>query len=286
MENKTKLTIGTIITMAILMSGTTFGLDKANLSKIYSYSSPLALGTWNEYNLTLGTKDLRALVIDTYQNVFFDNNITAKHFIGDGSQLTGISTYNSTYDLYSYNHTSIVTEKNYVQIGNLSDASGTNSVAIGYNTTASEDSSVALGDKVKCSRYNTTCMTETQVKTGASYKDYAVCYAYDGTLGHCITAVNSTGGCICATNSDAPLYYGHVPVMTLIGDSEIDHTANTTYTDSGATAIDDDLNDISSDIIFVNNVNANVTGTYYNSYNVVDSKSRQALELTRIINVV
>lgn len=47
---------------------------------------------------------------------------------------------------------------------------------------------------------NTTFVNNVTLTKGSSYSNYAVCYLSGGTLGHCTNAVNSTGGCTCASN--------------------------------------------------------------------------------------
>lgn len=39
-----------------------------------------------------------------------------------------------------------------------------------------------------------------RLTNASAYNNFAVCYTTGGTLGHCTTAVNSTGGCTCALN--------------------------------------------------------------------------------------
>lgn len=83
--------------------GTTFGLNKANLSRIYSYGSPLAIGTWQEYNFTLGSNDTKAITIDTNQDVHFGTNK-----ISSVSNVT-FSTDTSNHKIYD-NDTCIIIE--------------------------------------------------------------------------------------------------------------------------------------------------------------------------------
>ena len=76
------------------------------------------------------------------------------------------------------------------------------------------------------------------------------------------------------------------PVITLTGSASINHLVNTTYTDQGATANDNYDGDLTSNIVIVNNVNENTLGTYTVTYNVSDSSSNAATEVTRTVNVI
>ena len=56
------------------------------------------------------------------------------------------------------------------------------------------------------------------------------------------------------------------PVITLNGDAQITVEVGSTYTDLGATA-SDNYDDISADIVTVNNVDTSVIGSYTVTYN-------------------
>lgn len=76
------------------------------------------------------------------------------------------------------------------------------------------------------------------------------------------------------------------PVITLIGDTLINVDKGTTYTDQGATAIDDVDGDISDQITVNNTVNTAEEGTYTVTYNVSDEAGNEAEEATRIVKVM
>jgi len=77
-----------------------------------------------------------------------------------------------------------------------------------------------------------------------------------------------------------------VPIITLIGESTIDIEVGSTYTDQGATASDNYDGDITSSIVTVNPVDTDVVGQYTVTYNVTDTSSNAAVEVTRTVNVV
>jgi hypothetical protein len=77
-----------------------------------------------------------------------------------------------------------------------------------------------------------------------------------------------------------------VPVITLLGDATVDIEVGTTYTDAGATAIDNHDGDIASNIVTVSTVDTAVLGVYSVTYNVSDAAGNAAIEVTRTVNVV
>lgn len=75
------------------------------------------------------------------------------------------------------------------------------------------------------------------------------------------------------------------PVITLTGDATITHTLNTTYTDLGATATDDNDGDLTSSITVSGTVNKDLKGTYELTYTVSDAAGNTATK-KRTVNVV
>ncbi len=76
------------------------------------------------------------------------------------------------------------------------------------------------------------------------------------------------------------------PVITLIGGSTVYVDKGTSYTDAGATAMDDRDGDISSRIVVSNLVEPNVEGTYRVRYNVSDQAGNPAAEVVRTVIVM
>ncbi|MGB1424498.1 MAG: DUF5011 domain-containing protein [Pseudomonadales bacterium] len=85
-----------------------------------------------------------------------------------------------------------------------------------------------------------------------------------------------------ATNSRADTA---APVISLIGFENVWHALGTSYTDLGATAIDDIDGDISAKITASGSVNANVLGTYTIVYSVSDAAGNKAEQVTRTVTV-
>ena len=77
-----------------------------------------------------------------------------------------------------------------------------------------------------------------------------------------------------------------VPVITLLGDAPVTIEVGSTYTDAGATALDNYDGDLTSSIVTVSPVDTAVVGVYTVTYNVTDANSNVAVEVTRTVNVV
>ena len=75
------------------------------------------------------------------------------------------------------------------------------------------------------------------------------------------------------------------PVITLVGSTPVNLTVGDTYSDAGATALDDIDGNITGSIITVNSVNTAIAGTYTVTYNVTDSSTNSAIEVTRTVVV-
>jgi hypothetical protein len=75
------------------------------------------------------------------------------------------------------------------------------------------------------------------------------------------------------------------PVITRLGTSPVTVACGTAYTDAGATAADTCQGDLTASIVTVNPVNTAVAGTYTVTYDVSDSASNAATQVTRTVNV-
>lgn len=75
------------------------------------------------------------------------------------------------------------------------------------------------------------------------------------------------------------------PVITLLGDASVTVEVASTYNDTGATASDNYDGDITESIVTVSNVDTDTVGTYTITYNVKDTSSNSAEEVTRTVNV-
>jgi hypothetical protein len=76
-----------------------------------------------------------------------------------------------------------------------------------------------------------------------------------------------------------------IPVITLLGESEISLELGSIYTDAGATAVDNIDGDITSNIVVVSTVDVNNVGTYTVTYNVSDAAGNLAEPVLRQVMV-
>ena len=76
------------------------------------------------------------------------------------------------------------------------------------------------------------------------------------------------------------------PVITLAGVSPVTVEVGGSYTDAGATATDIGDGDLTLSITTVNAVDTTTVGSYTVTYNVSDSSSNAAIQVTRTVNVV
>ena len=99
------------------------------------------------------------------------------------------------------------------------------------------------------------------------------------------TATDSSGNQATATRT-VNVVDTTIPVMTLIGSSTVTIEAGSTYTDAGASALDNYDGDITSSIVVVDNVDTSALGSYTVIYNVADSSGNNAIPLIRGVDVV
>ncbi|MEM7039224.1 MAG: DUF5011 domain-containing protein [Bacteroidota bacterium] len=75
------------------------------------------------------------------------------------------------------------------------------------------------------------------------------------------------------------------PEITLTGDSEVEVALYGTYTEQGATAVDEKDGDLTASIAIVPNIDVNTLGDYTVSYTVMDEAGNTATR-TRMVSVV
>ena len=105
---------------------------------------------------------------------------------------------------------------------------------------------------------------------------YTLTYNVSDTSGNAAVSVIRTVNVVDTT----------IPVITLLGDITVTIEVGTTYTDAGATALDNYDGDLTSSIVIVNNVDTSTVGTYTVTYNVSDTSGNAADPVTRTVNVV
>jgi hypothetical protein len=90
---------------------------------------------------------------------------------------------------------------------------------------------------------------------------------------------------VCAV-FDKKAEVNNAPVITLLGGNQSTLTAGNTFTDPGATALDQEDGDITANIVVTGTVSTTTAGTYTLRYNVKDSKGLSAEEKTRTVVVM
>ena len=105
---------------------------------------------------------------------------------------------------------------------------------------------------------------------------YTVTYNVNDAAGNAATQVTRT------VNITADVT---APVISLLGDATVSLELGSTYTDSGATAVDNIDGTITSGIATVNPVDVNTVGTYTVTYNVSDAAGNAATQITRTVNI-
>ncbi len=84
---------------------------------------------------------------------------------------------------------------------------------------------------------------------------------------------------------DLPLTGQAPPIITLTGLGMVQVNLNETYTDEGATAVDETDGDITANIITDNTVDTATAGMYIVTYNVTDTVGNHAFEVVRAVIV-
>ncbi|MDC0505985.1 DUF5011 domain-containing protein [Candidatus Gracilibacteria bacterium] len=112
--------------------------------------------------------------------------------------------------------------------------------------------------------------------TTSSTGSFTLTYDYTDTNSNISTQITRTVNVVDTT----------IPVISLVGSGIITHEINTTYTDDGATALDNLDGNITPNIVVVNPVNIAVTGNYTITYNVADASGNNAVQVSRVVNVI
>ncbi|MCK5810809.1 MAG: DUF1800 family protein [Cocleimonas sp.] len=76
------------------------------------------------------------------------------------------------------------------------------------------------------------------------------------------------------------------PVITLLGHTTVSITKGSTYTDAGATAVDDREGDLTAKIVMSHTVDTQTIGTYTVTYQVTDGANNAATQVTRSVIVI
>ena len=124
---------------------------------------------------------------------------------------------------------------------------------------------------------------------------YSEAFATTSPLNSGIYDVNlrvyTTNDCTSSSYSTTTVANGIVvdnifPVITMLGDANINLMVGDSYLDVGATAADDIDGDITGHIVVNNPVDTAVAGTYIITFNVSDTAGNGAVEVIRTVNVL
>jgi len=77
-----------------------------------------------------------------------------------------------------------------------------------------------------------------------------------------------------------------VPVITLLGESNISLEQEADYIEEGATAVDEIDGDLSNQIVITGTIDTTTAGEYTVRYNVADASENQAIEVIRTVSVI
>ena len=76
-----------------------------------------------------------------------------------------------------------------------------------------------------------------------------------------------------------------IPVITLLGETEVSLELGSTYTDPGAIAADNIDGDVTENIAVASTVDVNTVGTYTVAYNVSDAAGNAAVQVSRTVSI-
>lgn len=98
---------------------------------------------------------------------------------------------------------------------------------------------------------------------------------------------DTTGNALTTSVTSAAVVIDNTaPVITLVDDNEVFITEDDTYTDAGATAVDNIDDDITGQIGTISTVNDSVPGDYMVSYSVTDTAGNAATTVIRTVTVI
>ena len=203
--------------------------------------------------------------------VFVENSLALGQYTFDFSNivLSSESNQNISSEALSVGYINIIEDTTVPVITLLGDEV----VTIEVGTTYTDAGATALdnydGDL-------TTSIVVTGSVDTSTVGTYTLSYDVTDTNGNVATTVTRTVNVVDTT----------VPVITLLGDEVVTIEVGTTYTDAGATALDNYDGDLTTSIVVTGSVDTNTVGTYILSYDVTDTNGNVATTVTRTVNVV
>lgn len=198
------------------------------------------------------------LIAGTAPNVAVNTNYSIIVQVSDGTTFT-----TQNYTLTVNNVPVIGNAPNITILGSnpITIQAGFEYVDAGATATDAEDGNLT-SSIIKTSNVNTSLIG-----------NYTVVYSVNDSAGNIVTATRNVS--VVDTTS---------PIITLNGAGSITITQNGTYTEFGATALDNYDGSIS--VIITGSVNTSVLGNYTITYTAIDSHGNSAIPITRIVHVV
>ncbi|MDD7915889.1 Ig-like domain-containing protein [Polaribacter ponticola] len=191
---------------------------------------------------------------------------------------TATATTNLSPGSYTYNVTDANGSYDSLTVTVASDTEAptitiTNGAIVAHEAkTAYVDSGAVANDNCSATLTNTV----NNVPASPNLGQYTVDYTATDTAGNSVTS-SRTVNVVDTT----------LPIISLNSSGVLTMAVGTVYSELGATAADNYDGDISANIVVDDsNVNASVVGVYSVTYNVNDSSSNSATEVTRTVNVV
>ncbi len=237
---------------------------------------PVITLTWNAVeNVEVNTSytDAWATAVDN-----FDGNLTSAIVTADNIDITTVGSYTVTYDVTDTN-TNVATQV--TRTVNVVDTTppvisltGLNEVVLEVGTPYTEPWATATD--------NFDTIAPATITIDGSAVDVNTVGSYDVTY----NVSDSSGNAAIEVVRTVTIEDTTIPVITLTGNAVEIVEVNTSYTDAWATANDNFDGIISWNITTVNPVDITTLWTYTITYDVIDSSSNPATQVTRTVNVV
>ena len=229
--------------------------------------------------------DLGATALDNY-----DGDITTE-IVTDQTQvdITTLGNYTVTYNVDDSSGNSAVQVTRTVQVVDTTPPvitlTGSSTVTLEVGSSYTDLGATALDN------YDGDITTEivtdqTQVDI-TTLGNYTVTYNVDDSSGNSAVQVTRTVQVVDTTPPVITLPDTTPPVITLTGSSTVTLEVGSSYTDLGATALDNYDGDITTEIVTdQTQVDITTLGNYTVTYNVDDSSGNSAVQVTRTVQVV
>ncbi len=277
---------------------TVTGTVNANLTGSYTLSYDVSDSTGNSTTITR-TVNVSDTTIPTI-TLIGSNSITLEKgdsFTDPGATANDNTDGNITANIVKTGSVTTATTGTYVLTYDVSDAAGNSAVTKTRSVQVTDNTApviTLIGSSPVNHELNTPYTDQGATATDVPAQDLSSSIVVTGSVNTAVAGTyNLTYNVTDADGNNATSVTRQVivsdtgtPTITLLGDNPLEHELGNTFTDPGATATDAiDGNLTTSIVVGGDTVNANLTGTYNITYNVVDSASNAAPTQTRVVNV-